>query len=261
MLIALRLREGDLRLPRADVLPILGLGAIGFGIYQILWTTALRSIPAGDSALIIASTPVLTALLAVLAGSDVLTRSKLIGAVVSFFGVAIVIAAGPGLGAGGGLGSVAWGDLLTLVAAICWAIYTSWGAPILRRHSPLRTTTWAIVGGTIVLVPLGLVQAAGNDWSRVGAPALAALVYSGLVAAGLSNVLVFRAIRLLGPTRITAYQFLVPFIAVLLGALFLVEAIRPEQLVGGAVIIAGVAMTRVAGRDGMFRRVAGRLLP
>ena len=57
--------------------------------------------PAGDSALIIAATPVLVALIAVVAGSDVLTPAKLVGGLVSFAGVAVVIASGQGLTLGG----------------------------------------------------------------------------------------------------------------------------------------------------------------
>ena len=67
--------------------------------------------------------------------------------------------------------------------------------------------------------------------------------------AGLANVLVFHAIRLLGPTRITAYQFLVPFIAVVLGATFIGEPIRTAQIAGGAVIVGGVALTRARSID------------
>ena len=63
LLILLRWREGAIRLPRGDVVPILVLGVIGFGCYQILWPVALQTIPAGDSALLIAATPVMTALL------------------------------------------------------------------------------------------------------------------------------------------------------------------------------------------------------
>jgi len=88
---------GRLRRPAAaDVLAICGLGALGFGVYQILWTTGLTTVPAGDSALIIASTPVLVAILAVIAGSDVLTQAKLVGGLISFLGVAVVIGSGPG---------------------------------------------------------------------------------------------------------------------------------------------------------------------
>ncbi len=237
---ALRWREGSIGLPRRDLLGVLALGALGFGVYQILWATALQDIPAGDSALLIATTPVLTALLASATGGDVLTRTKLIGGLVSFCGVAVVISAGPGFG----LTASLIGDALTLGAAIMWAVYTAFGSPILRRHSPLRTTAWAMVGGTAVLALPGLSQVPGADWPAVEAAAWAGLLYSSLIPAGLSNVVVFHAIRLLGPTRITAYQFLVPFIAVILGAMFLAEPVRIEQVLGGVVIVLGVVLTR-----------------
>ena len=67
-------------------------------------------------------------------------------------------------------------------------------------------------------------------------------------AAGIANVFVFNAIRLVGPTRVTSTQFLVPAGAVVLGAIFLNEPIRPVQVVGGGIIIAGVALTRLASR-------------
>ena len=224
---------------------------MGFGLYQILWATALQSIPAGDSAFLIAATPVMTALLAAVAGSDTLTRRKLTGAVISFIGVGIVIVAGPGLR----LGASFLGDALTLSAAICWAVYTSWGAPILASYSPLRTTAWAMVGGGLVMAPLGMVQATGAHWGSVSGGAWLGFVYSTLIPAGVANVIVFHGIRLLGPTRITAFQFLVPFIAVLLGAIFLAEGIEPAQIVGGAVIVLGVAITRAFSAA----RLAGRL--
>jgi drug/metabolite transporter (DMT)-like permease len=248
LLLLLRWREGSVGLPRRDIVPIAALGALGFGIYQMLWPTALEHISAGDSALIIASTPVLTAMFAVLARSDVLTPGKLVGALVSFAGVAIVIAGGQGLDLGASLG----GDLLTLAAAVCWALYSAFGAPILSRHSPLRTTTWAILFGTVVLAVPGILQLAAVDTTRIGAAAVASVLYSAFLSAGVSNVVVFHGIWLLGPTRVTAFQFLVPAIAVVLAAVFLGDPIRPTQVIGGAVIVLGVIVTRsgsaVAGR-------------
>ena len=257
LLLVLRWREGSVRMPLREVGPILALGAIGFGGYQILWATALQSIPAGDSAFLVAATPVLTALFAAWAGSDILTPRKLVGALISFVGVGIVVAGGPGLE----LGASLVGDGLTLGAAVCWAIYTSWGAPILVRHSALRTTAWAMVGGSIVLLPLGLIQAGSADWTAVTVGAWAGFAYSALIPAGLANVVVFHGIRLLGPTRITALQFLVPFIAVLMGAAFLAEDIQPAQLAGGLVIIAGVAISRAFTIGGLAGRLRAWWVP
>jgi len=56
LLVLLRWREGSIGLPRRDLIAILALGAVGFGAYQILWTTGLTTVPAGDSALLIAAT-------------------------------------------------------------------------------------------------------------------------------------------------------------------------------------------------------------
>lgn len=237
----LRWREGSLGLPRRDAMAMVALGCLGFGLYQILWTTALGMISAGDSALLIASTPVITALLAVAIGTDRFTPAKLVGALVALAGVALVV----GVDSGIDLGRSLPGDLLTLTAAACWATYMSFGARILRRHSPLRTTTWAVVSGTIVLLPIGAGQLSTlADPVGIVLAVGGAILYSGILAAGLPNVAVFHAVKLLGPTRVTAFQFLVPALTVVLAAAFLAEPIRVAQVVGGSVIVAGVLLTR-----------------
>jgi drug/metabolite transporter (DMT)-like permease len=236
----LRWREGSIGLPRRDLLPICGLGALGFGLYQILWTTGLATVPAGDSALIIASTPVLVAFLAVLAGSDVLTPAKIVGGVTSFAGVAIVIASGEGLTIGGSLA----GEAITLLAALCWSVFLAFGAPVLGRQSPLRATAWATLSGTVVLAPLALGQLSGAGITSLPAEAIGAVLYSGFLAAGVSNVVVQNGVKVIGPTRTSAYQVLVPALAVVLAALLLAEPIRPGQVLGGGIIVLGVLITR-----------------
>jgi drug/metabolite transporter (DMT)-like permease len=240
LLALLRWRHGTIRLPRGDILSIGLLGVVGFGCYQILWPIALQSIPAGDSALLIAATPVLTAMLAAATGADIPNAARLTGAVVSFVGVGLVIAAGQRLD----LGASLLGDLLTLVAAMCWAVYTVFGAGVLRRHSPLEATTWAIVAGTLFIAPFGIAQLASADLSGVGPPVVLAIAYTGMLAAGFANVIVFHGLKVLGPTRVTALQALVPALAVVLAAIFLGEAIRPAQVIGGAVILGGLVLLR-----------------
>jgi len=240
LLVLLRWREGSVGLPRRDLVAILGLGAVGFGAYQILWTTGLTTVPAGDSALLIATTPVLVALLSVVARSDVLTPVKLAGVVISFVGVVVVIGSGPGFT----LGNSIAGEAITLAAAVCWSAYTAFGAPFVRRHSPLRATAWATVSGTLVLAPLAVVQLASMDRIPLGLDVLGAILYSGMLAAGVSNVIVLNGVKVVGPTRTAALQFLVPALAVVLAFVFLREEIRPGQVLGGAIILGGVLITR-----------------
>jgi drug/metabolite transporter (DMT)-like permease len=255
LLIFLRWSLGAIRLPRPDTLRILLLGGLGFGIYQILWTVGLQSIPAGDSALLIAATPVFTAVIAVLIRVDTLSPVRAVGVAMSFIGVAIVIGAGVGIELTGS----PIGFALTLGAALCWATYTAFGAIVLRQHSPLVLTTFATIGGTLVLAPIGLAQlaapgAVNADGTDDVVKVVLAIVYSGVFAAAIANVVIFHGVQLLGPTRITTIQALVPAMAVVLAAIFLGEAIRPAQIVGGAIIVGGVALTRL--RPGTRRRAA-----
>jgi drug/metabolite transporter (DMT)-like permease len=247
LLLLLRWREGSIGLPRRDLIAMWILGGLGFGLYQILWTTGLTTVAAGDSALIIAATPVLVALLAVIARSDVLTPVKLAGVLVSFVGFALVIASGPGLSIGGSI----VGEVITLAAAFCWSIYTAYAGPYLRRISPLRSTAWATVAGTAVLAPVAVLQLGTVDLGRAGPEVAGAIVYSGMLAAGISNVVVSNGIKVVGPTRTAALQFLVPALAVVLAAVFLAEPIRPGQVLGGLVIVAGVVLTRSASPTGL----------
>ena len=231
---------GVIRRPTGLTLRLMGLGVLGFGCYQVAWTVGLTQITAGDSALIVAASPVFVALLAGAVGMDRLTPPKLVGALIAFVGVALVIAGGHELTLGASLA----GDVLTLVAAASWALYTVIGTRMLRRVDPLQATAWSVLGGTLLLIPLGAWEAATSPPVAVSLPAVVAILYSGALAAGIANVLAFNAIRHIGPTRASVYQFLVPVGAVILGALFLAEPIRPAQVAGGAVIILGLYLTR-----------------
>jgi drug/metabolite transporter (DMT)-like permease len=257
LLLILWRSEGALRLPRPDGWRIIALGGIGFGLYQILWTVGLQSIPAGDSALLIASTPVVTAVLAVLVGTDTLSPTKALGVAVSFIGVVIVIGAGVGIDLTGS----PIGFALTLGAAVCWGTFTAVGARILQRRSPLVLTTWGTVGGALVLAIPGIGQLVAPGAVDLSAPGalqqiVLSVAYSGILAAALANVVVFNGVRWLGPTRVITIQALVPAFAVVLAFLFLGEPIRLGQVLGGAIILGGVALTRIASRRPAPRRSA-----
>jgi drug/metabolite transporter (DMT)-like permease len=245
MLAVLRWREGSVGLPRRDVLPLLLLGLIGFGLYQDLWASALSMTTASNSSLITAATPVSTMLIAAAIGSDTLSRAKVIGAAIAFCGAAAVVLATHGLGFSG----ASAGDLMTFGATICWAIYVAFGSPVLRRHSPLRTATWAIGFGCLGMLPLALWQAASFDASRIDGQTVALFLYCTLLAAAAANVVMFEAVKVLGPTRAVFFQFLIPAFAVVAAAIFLSESIVIGQVAGGAVIVTGILISRLGSRQ------------
>jgi drug/metabolite transporter (DMT)-like permease len=245
MLAFLRWREGSVSLPRRDVIPIALLGMAGFGLYQDLWASALGQTTASNSALITAATPVSTMLIAAAIGSDTLSRAKLIGGAISLSGAVAVVGATHGFGFTG----ASAGDLMTFVATVCWACYVAFGAPVLRRHSPLRTATWAIGFGCVGMLPVALMELPQFDPSHVGLGTLGLLAYCALLPAAAANVVIFAAIKVLGPTRVMLFQFLVPAFAVVLAAAFLGEAIVLGQMVGGSIIVVGILASRLGTRQ------------
>lgn len=241
LLVILRWREGSVGLPRATVVPLALLGAMGFGLYQVLWATGLTVTSAGNSAILVATTPIWTVLVAVAMRTEAPHRARFLGVVVGVAGVALVVAArGPSI-AGRGIG-----DLMTLVAAVCWGSYLALSAPLLASLSPLRLTAWAILFGTVVMAMPGSVQlaAAGGAW--VTPETLAAIAYSGIVAGGIASVVIFRAIAVVGPSRVANLQLLVPALTVLFAGLVLGEPVLAGQVLGGAVIVAGIVVARRA---------------
>jgi drug/metabolite transporter (DMT)-like permease len=240
LFLLIRWRMGVIRRPSGLTLRLVALGMLGFGCYQVAWALGLTEISAGESALIVAASPVLVALLAGALGMDRLTLPKLAGALIAFGGVALVIAGGHELTPGVSL----MGDALTLLAATVWAVYMVLGTRTLQRVDPLQATAWSVLGGTVLLVPLGLWEVAASPSVVVTLPAMAAVLFSGALAVGASNVLLFNAVRHIGPTRATVSQLLVPAGAVALGAIFLAEQVGIAQVAGGAIIILGVSLTR-----------------
>ena len=240
LLAVLRWREGSVGLPRRDILPLLLLGLAGFGLYQDFWATALARTTASNSALITAATPVSTLLIAAASGSDKLSATKALGALIGFCGVVLVVAATHGFG----FTEASSGDLMTFVATICWACYVAFGAPVLRRHSPLRTATWAIGFGCLGMLPLEVWQQASFDPARIHSGDVALFLFCTLLAGAAANVVMFEVVKVLGPTRAMLFQFLVPAFAVALAAIFLGEQIVAGQLAGGVVIVLGILVAR-----------------
>jgi drug/metabolite transporter (DMT)-like permease len=99
------------------------------------------------------------------------------------------------------------------------------------------------------MLPLALMELPQFDPSHVGLGTLGLLAYCALLPAAAANVVIFAAIKVLGPTRVMLFQFLVPAFAVVLAAAFLGEAIVLGQMVGGSIIVVGILASRLGTRQ------------
>ena len=221
-----------------------------FGIlgYNATVFVGLTLAPASDAALIVPTlVPVLTALLATTVGER-LTRAKVAGFALSSVGATLVIGAG---GASVGFdGARLTGDLLFVAGAACWAAYATLGTVTLRTGSPLGVVGVTSLIGAVLLFPLGFLEHGYADVPSWPAQAWLAIGFLVVFTTIVGFVLFYWAVRRYGagPSSMTTY--LVPVGTLVLATLILGERPAPLQLVGGALILAGVRLATRRGAAG-----------
>ncbi len=210
--VALRMR-GSIPWPeRQDLWPVVGLGLLGNVAYQLLFIIGLDLTFAGNSSLMLATTPVWTLILSTAIGAERHGTIVWLGVVGTLLGAGLVVVGGAGVGRSAGLPV---GDLLSLAAALTWAIYTIGGRNLTRRYGALAVTAWTLWIGTIGLCVLGAPQLVRTDFGRVDPIAWVAVAYAGVFAIAVAYLLWYRGVEVLGPSRTAVFSNLIPVVALL----------------------------------------------
>jgi len=203
---------------------------------------AEQTVPSGIAALLVAATPLWLVVLRRLA-RDRIARLTLVGTLVGFVGIAVLVLPG-GLTSPDGSPVRAWGLVVVVVAAACWALGSFLSSRIPMPGDAFVATTWEMLAGGVGLLLSGSVsgELADLDLGAVSGAAWAWLAYLVLVG----SLVAFSAYVWLlahAPISLTAtYAYVNPVVAVLLGALVLGEPITAAVVAGGAVVVLGVGL-------------------
>ncbi|HEX6435093.1 MAG TPA: DMT family transporter [Gemmatimonadales bacterium] len=241
----LRVAEPDVATPREGVRTLILLGLVGNTLYQLLFTVGLDRTAATNSALILSTVPTVVAVLAGALGLERITRRMWLGIALGTLGVVLVIAT---RGVGFQMGTLV-GDLLTVLAVLCWAGYTVGLRRVSPGISPLRVTTITTIAGTPGLVLAGLPGMVRLEWGEVDLKAWAGLAYAAVLSLVVAYLLWNRSVKAVGGTRTAIYMCVTPLFAVIGAWLLLGERPHPLQGVGAVLIVAGVLLTRVQGSE------------
>jgi drug/metabolite transporter (DMT)-like permease len=243
-------RERSLRIGRHDLLLVAGCIVVLLG-NQLSFVYALRLTTATTVALLFGTLPIFTGLLSRLVGIERLSLRFWIAASISFAGVALVTA-----GSGGELSGDVLGDLLAVLGAITWAMYSVAIAPLMRRYSPFRLSAVLLLAVSVPLALLGSDQLSRQHYG-FGGLVWASLVFAVLGPLVLTNIMWFTAIDRVGPTRASLFANLQPFLAAIIALLLLSEHITRLQVAGGLAIGAGILLSRRAEREEPALAAAG----
>lgn len=246
VLLVLRSRGALPRPDRRDLPRVLGLGLLGNVAYQLLFIFGLAATRAGTASVLLASTPILTAVLSAGLGHENLDRQVWLGLVSTVAGIGLVVYGGADAGVGE---HTLRGDLLMIGAALAWAVYTVGSRDLVRRYGAVAPTAWTLWSGTVVLVAIGTPAVLSTGLRTLSSGTWLAIVYAGALSIGLAYVIWYYGIQRIGSTRTAVYANLVTVMALAVAWVWLGEIPRWTQLVGAAVIIGGVTLARrVRGR-------------
>jgi drug/metabolite transporter (DMT)-like permease len=238
------------RFDRSDWPALIGLGVLGNTIYQVLFVYGIDLTLAGNAALMLAVSPVFVTLLSSALRHESIRPAGWFGVLLSLVGIGCVLAGTSNLRFGA---DTLDGDLLMLVAAGAWAVYTVGASPLVKRYGALPVTGITTGIGALLLLGASLPSFAAQDWSTVTPVGWSLLLGSGILAIGLAYVIWYHGVEYLGSARTAVFSNTVPVVALVTAWLTLGEAPAPIQLLGAALIVGGVLLTRLRGTEKAIR--------
>jgi len=225
----------------ADRRAIAWMGILGFAGAYVGSNWGIAHSTATNAALLITVEPVAMILLSPWYLGERLSRRGALGATLTIVGTVVLVVNGiPGVTEK--LAPHWSGDLVLVLAGIAYASYSLLGRRILERHAPLGVTIRSLVWGAAALLPL-----AGLEWLSGARPAWTATAVSGtlylaVVVTALGYVVWNWALARVPAPRAAIFLNIQPIVGALLGTLLLGEPITPFTVLGGVLVVTGLAV-------------------
>jgi drug/metabolite transporter (DMT)-like permease len=235
---------------------LVGLGVVGTFGFSALMLLGMRRAPGSVGAVVMATTPAVTAIGAVVFLRDHLGFGRAVAIAMALAGVVLV---NVGSDAARGSGSeILLGSVLVFGAVACEACYSLMGKRLTAQLSPLTVTMAAAIIAVVAFAPLAIWDALSFTWSSPSAGEWLALVWWGAGTMGLGSWLWFQGMARVEAGTASAFMAVMPVSALLLSYVLLGEAFEWIQIAGMAIVLAGLALVT---RSGAARALSSRLPP
>lgn len=215
------------------------LGFLGVPFHHLVQSTGLKTAQAATSAWIISSMPVFIALLGALFLGERMGRRRIVGLVLAAAGVLLVVTRGdpkrlwmtdPG----------SFGDLLVLLSALNWAVFTVVSRGFLSRHRPAPMMFRVMASGWLMTTVFFLVSGAWSPIAGLDAGGWAAVLFLGVFCSGLAYVFWYDALKSLPASRAGVLMYLNPASATVVAVAGLGEPLSVSVVTGALLITLGV---------------------
>lgn len=214
------------------------LGLTGIALYNIAFFVATRDASIVKSSLFIASNPVLIVILSGIFLKEVITRRNVIGLILALIGATIIITEGQFKQLfESGLAPI---DLVLLLAVICWALYSVVGKIALQKFGSITTTTYAVVIGTLMLMPFVFFETNVAELQQASTLTWVSIIHMSVIVSVVSFIMYYQGIKMIGAARASIFINLMPLSAVILATILLGEQLLFVHILGAVFVLSGV---------------------
>lgn len=216
------------------------LGITGGSLFFVAENSAVGLTYVNNVSFITSTSPLITVILGIVFVKSIKATWTLItGSLIALLGVGIVIFNGSFI-----LHLNPWGDLLALLTAVCWAVYSLLMKSVSSKYSAVFITRKIFFYGLVTVLPMFLIDPWTATFSMLMTPKVVLnLLFLGLIASFLCFALWTVVIARLGVMTASNYQYLNPITTVVASAIFLSEPMTAIAYMGSALILIGVAVS------------------
>ncbi len=237
----IKISGADITVRREDIPGFAAVSFFGMFLFILLFHLGLARTTAANTGIIMAAVPLAILVIAFAAGVEKPDIPLITGIIVGLAGVIIMSIKPEELSFGIGV-------ILVSLSCLSWGIYAVYGEKYMRLYSPMVTTAWIFLFTSIYHIPLIMFEFSRQDWGAVTAVNWFNLGFAAVVSLYIANTLYFSAVHRIGPSHSGIYIYLEPVFTVILAQLIRNERITLVQIIGFAVIVAGVSISRMSGK-------------
>lgn len=234
-------KRDNFRIKPRHLLAFVALGLTGIVGYHYFFFTSLHYTRVANTAIINGLSPIITGIMAALFIRERLSTTNWAGIIIAFAGVMILVTKGSASSITGM--EFNRGDLLMLIAVVCWAVYSLIVKRIVEQYSALTITFISALFGVLALMFLVIPENLSDQVRTISTESILSVLYMGVIASGLGYLFYNLSIKQLGPTRTSGFVYsTVPLLTALLAFLFFSEPVTVTMLISAVLVIAGLQL-------------------
>ena len=227
------------KLHKKDVVPIFILGFFGVMVYHFGLNYGEQYVSPGAASLIIGSIPVLIVVLAIVFIKETITAKKIIGVGLSLCGVLVISVWGQ-QGESFEIEYI-YGALAILLAAVMGALYTVAGKKLLDRYSALSLTVYAILLGSLGLIPF-INASLLREVSNMSLDGWIAVMFLGIFSTVIGYIIWYVALEIKTASELGVYLYCIPVLSTIISYFLFGTEITLLFALGGILVIAGLIL-------------------